>query len=302
MPRTSSLAWLQRGVVAVVVALAAAWFHARWPTSPVLAVGGAIAILFWHAWVLALEFLFLRWAGQEPGVPQPAWAQLLRVWAREVVAAIRVFGWRQPFRWRAVDDAPTRAAGDRCGIVFIHGFVCNRGFWTPWMHEARRRGHPYIAVNLEPVFGSIDDYAATIDQAVDTLSRETGRPPALVCHSMGGLAARAWLRACGDPARVSHVVTIASPHAGTWLARFSQTRNGHQMRIGGRWLQELAGAGPVAHDRFTCWYTNCDNIVFPASVATLVGADNRFVAHAAHVDLAFRAEVMQGTFERLSSL
>jgi len=302
MPRRSSLAWLQRAVTATVLAAALVWLLFHWPDSPLLAIAGAIGLLLWHAWILALEFLFLRWAGQEPSVPRPSWVQLLRVWAREVVDAVRVFGWRQPFAWRAVPDAPSRATGDHCGIVFIHGFVCNRGFWTPWLRESIRRGHPFIAVNLEPVFGSIDAYVGTIEEAVATLTRETGRAPALVCHSMGGLAARAWLRACGDAVRAAHVVTIASPHAGTWLARFSQTTNGHQMRMGGRWLAQLEAAEPRARERFTCWYTNCDNIVFPPSVATLPGADNRFVAHAAHVDLAFRADVMQGTFERLACL
>ena len=29
---------------------------------------------------------------------------------------------------------------------------------------------------------------------------------------------------------------------------------------------------------FTCWYSNSDNIVFPTSVASLPGADNRLAA------------------------
>jgi triacylglycerol lipase len=41
------------------------------------------------------------------------------------------------------------------------------------------------------VFGGIDDYAPLIEQAVQQVTQATGRPPLLVCHSMGGLAARA---------------------------------------------------------------------------------------------------------------
>jgi hypothetical protein len=47
---------------------------------------------------------------------------------------------------------------------------------------------------------------------------------------------------------------------------------------------------------FTCWYSNCDNVVFPASTATLEGADNRLIAGAGHIDLAFRDDVMAHTF------
>ena len=45
--------------------------------------------------------------------------------------------------------------------------------------------------------------------------------------------------------------------------------------------------------KFTCWYTNCDNIVFPASTATMPGADNRLVRGVAHVELAFHPQVMR---------
>jgi triacylglycerol esterase/lipase EstA (alpha/beta hydrolase family) len=124
----------------------------------------------------------------------------------------------------------------------------------------------------------------------------TGAPPVLVCHSMGGLAARAWLRRYHAHERVAHVVTIGSPHHGTWLARFGRAPNGRQMRIDDAWLRELARGEPAAQGRFTCWYSNADNVVFPPSTATLPGADNRLVRGAAHVDLAFRPEILEHTF------
>jgi triacylglycerol esterase/lipase EstA (alpha/beta hydrolase family) len=111
---------------------------------------------------------------------------------------------------------------------------------------------------------------------------------------MGGLVARAWLRKHGGTGRAAHVVTIGSPHHGTWIARFSRVVNGHQMRIGCTWLRELGA--PAPHVPFTCWYSNCDNVVFPASTATLQGADNRLIAGAGHIDLAFRDDVMAHTF------
>jgi triacylglycerol esterase/lipase EstA (alpha/beta hydrolase family) len=154
-----------------------------------------------------------------------------------------------------------------------------------------------VAVNLEPPFGPIDAYAAAIDDAVARVTAATGRPPLLVCHSMGGLAARAWLRSSA-PGRVCHVVTIGTPHGGTWLGRFSHLHNGRQMRLGSQWVralpQDIASQVP-----FTCWYSNCDNIVFPASTATLPGADNRLVRGAAHVELAFRPEVFAHALEAL---
>lgn len=295
----SSLARMQRTLVLGLLLIALAWFFSWRGTHPLVAAVGAVCILFAHAWVLALEFVFVaRVNGKDPA-PRPAARQLLRAWWLEIIDDVRVFGWRQPFAWRDEPDLLEGAPGLR-GIVFVHGFICNRGFWRPWLRQARERGHPFIAVNLEPVFGSIDDHAEAVEQAVAQLTQATGKPPVLVCHSMGGLVARAWLRRYQGSARVAHVVTIGSPHGGTWIARFSRVLNGRQMRIGGDWLRELRTPGNPAS--FTCWYSNCDNVVFPASTATITGADNRLVPGAGHIDLAFRPEVATHTFGLVAAL
>jgi triacylglycerol esterase/lipase EstA (alpha/beta hydrolase family) len=158
-----------------------------------------------------------------------------------------------------------------------------------------------VAVNLEPVVGSIDDYAATIDDAVLRVTAVTGMAPVLVCHSMGGLAVRAWLRVHAADARVHRVLTLGTPHGGTWLGRFSRAVNGRQMSLAGDWVQGLLRAEPQGRaQRFSCWYSNCDNIVFPASTATLAGADNRFVHGLAHVQMALHPEVMAGCLAEIA--
>jgi pimeloyl-ACP methyl ester carboxylesterase len=254
--------------------------------------------------VLAVEFLALRFVSRVDPAPRPTWREHARAWLRETVMALRVFCWRQPFRWREIPDrletAPSLPV--RRGVVFIQGFVCNRGFWTPWMEELCARGHPFVAVNLEPVFGSIDQYVPIVEDAVQRITRATGMAPVLVCHSMGGLAARAWLHTTSADAHVHHVITIGSPHHGTWLARFSRLKNGRQMRQQSEWLRQLEqGVGERRHTNFTCWYSNCDNIAFPASTATLSGADNRLVRGAAHVDLGFHPQVMAESLARIAA-
>jgi triacylglycerol lipase len=292
----SQLARLQQFVPIGLFAAAAGAIVWLWPRSPLLACAAALLIAFFHAIPLAIEtFVLLPLAARGDPAPPPSARQLVAAWAREVVHDVVVFGWRQPFAWRREPDR-LQAAPGRAGIVFIHGFICNRGFWTPWMREARARGHAFVAVNLEPVFCSIDDYCDTIDRAVQAVTQATGRPPMLVCHSMGGLAARAWLRHCGGHERAAHVVTIGSPHHGTWLARFSRLDNGRQMRVGCDWLTALPVPDARSAGKFTCWYSNCDNVVFPPSTATLPGADNRLLEGAAHVELAFRPAVVEHTF------
>ena len=186
------------------------------------------------------------------------------------------------------------------GAVLVHGFVGNRGFWNPWLHELQASGRAFVAVTLEPAFGSIDHYVEIVDDAIARVVAATGQPPLLICHSMGGLAARAWLRD-SDGSRVHRFVTIATPHRGTWLAgRLGRTVNGREMRMGGEWLRKIQGERASTRQvPFTCWYSNCDNIVFPTSVATLPGADNRLVPGRAHVELAFDPQVMRETLALL---
>lgn len=297
----SQLARLQQSVVLGTALALLLWLVLRWDKSWALTAAGVVLIAFGYALVLALEFVFVAMVNRRDPSPPAGWAVMLRAWWVEVGTAPQVFSWRQPFLWRRWPDEDVPAAPGRTAVVLVHGFVCNRGLWLPWMRVLRARGIPYTSVNLEPVFGSIDQYIAQIDDAVRRAQALTGCPPVLVCHSMGGLAARAWRVATPDAdERVRHIVTIGSPHHGTWLGRFSHVANGRQMRQDSRWLQALCERerqrwSQQAYARFTCWYSNADNIVFPASTATLPGADNRFVPGRPHVALAFAEEVVEGT-------
>ena len=285
-----------------------------------------------YAAALGLEFLMMHAVNRSDPAPRARPAQVLRAWVGEVISGPVVFGWRQPWhsaRWPdGVEDAvvdrsslpgshpvsqPGAVTGlgvvadatavhgppafGRCGVLFVHGFVCSRGLWNPWMSRLAAAGTPFVALDLAPVFGSIDEYVPLVEAGVRRLEAATGRPPIVVAHSMGGLALRRWW-ADQDPlrARLHHAITIGTPHGGTWLARFAFTHNGRQMRLDGDWIRELrrletaAGRSPPWSGRLTCFYGHCDNIVFPASTATLAGADNRHLAAVAHVHMADRRE------------
>lgn len=298
------LAQLQRLIVVALItsaAISVAYFSSRGMTT--LGCVVAMLLLFGYAAILGLEFILLGWVHRESKDACASAGDMLRAWWSEVLSAPAVFFWRQPFRSNAEPDSlPSVAAGTR-GVVLVHGFVCNRGFWTPWMRDLRRRGVPFIAVNLEPVFGSIDNYPAIIEDAVARLETLTENPVILVGHSMGGLAIRAWLTRFNADARVHRVITIGSPHQGTWWARCAFSANGKQMRLNSSWLVQLASAEtPARASRFTCFYGPCDNIVFPVSSGAMAGARNIQVPGVAHVHMAFRPVVFAEVLRHASGL
>jgi triacylglycerol esterase/lipase EstA (alpha/beta hydrolase family) len=186
-------------------------------------------------------------------------------------------------------------------VVLVHGFICNRGLWTPWLERLRALDRPFVAVNLEPVFGEIDGYAAILERAVARLEAATGVPPVVVAHSMGGLVVRAWLRAgAARHGRVARILTIGTPHRGTWLARMALTPNARQMRVGSAWMNGLA-SGDEEAALFTCWWSQCDQIVFPPPTAVLPGSESREVAGAPHLALCLREEIWRDLLARLEA-
>ena len=290
---------LQQTLAVAVASLALGWAWICWGNGLGVWAFAAVALIAGaYAGALALEFAFLRVVDNADPAPRASALQLLRAWWCEVRMGLKVFFWRQPFRsMRWPDQLPAHAHGRR-GVLFIHGFVCNRGLWNPWLRRLTAEGVPFVAVDLQPVFGAIDTDLAGIDDAVRRLAECTGLAPVIVAHSMGGLAARSWWASlptaqnevhetAHDGQPVHHVITIGAPHHGTWLARFGRSPSTRQMRQGSRWLQALQASEPATRYRhFTCFYSHCDNIVFPASTATLDGAENRHLPGLAHVQMA----------------
>ena len=252
-----------------------------------------VLVVIGYGVVLAIEFAWLRSSYAEGDDARPRIGQLFQAWVLEVMVAPRVFLWRQPFRWQSERDHLHAAAPGRRGVLLVHGFFCNRGLWNRWLRKLHYQDIPCVAVSLEPIFGSIDDYRQTIAHAMGRLEQTTGLAPVIVAHSMGGLAARAWL--AGQPeARCHRLVTIASPHAGTRLGAHGRGANIAQMRLGSDWLVQLAAKeSATSRGRFTCFWSHCDNIVFPTRSATLAGADNRHLPVTPHVQMVEHPAVFE---------
>jgi triacylglycerol esterase/lipase EstA (alpha/beta hydrolase family) len=228
----------------------------------------------------------------------------LRLLAEEFRASMLVTSWLIP---RA--GAATRIYPDSPypPVLLLHGYGCNSGYWAHLMPllDAARISH--ASVDLEPVAGDIDGYVPLVERKVEALCAATGSAKvAIVAHSMGGLVARAWMRAHGTQA-LARLITLGTPHHGTALARFGLGRNAFQMRPGSAWLRELASSEDAdgkgaARALVTSLYTHHDNIVSPQESSRLEGARNLEFGGVGHVALGSNPRVLAAVMQELAAL
>jgi triacylglycerol esterase/lipase EstA (alpha/beta hydrolase family) len=140
---------------------------------------------------------------------------------------------------------------------------------------------------LEPLFVSIDRYAPIIEETVSELCRQTGvGQVALVGHSMGGLAIRAWMRSCGT-ARVARIITLGTPHQGTRIDPHPKTPNGKQMAWHSDWLKALETCEtPEIRRLMHLALTPQDSIVYPQREQLLEGAPVMIFEGLGHLELS----------------
>ncbi|GAB4397769.1 MAG: hypothetical protein OHK0048_07210 [Rhodoferax sp.] len=218
----------------------------------------------------------------------------------EYRAAVRVFMLRMPWSWRAPDVLrPPKATA--LPVLLVHGYGCNHRVWDELSADLLAAGHPVLCVDLEPTFTGIDDYAAVLEQAVQRLMAATGaRRLAMVGHSMGGLAIRAWARAHGHE-RVACWLTLGTPHQGTRIAHAAHTPNGVQMRWQSPWLRMLqATQDPALARKLAIAITPQDNVVFPQRAQTLGTAPVTEFAGLGHLELALAPAVRQWVLQHLA--
>lgn len=221
-------------------------------------------------------------------------SDIAAAFVKEAWAKTASFTWIQPFeRWVMTRD-PDPVPGAAIPILLVHGYVCNRGIWkTMRALLAARIGNPIFTISLEPPLARIDEYVGQLDARVGEICAGTSHQQVvLVCHSMGGLVARTWIARHGGDTRVAKLITLASPHHGTKLARFGVGRNVRQMKYGNEWLLKLAAdeCAKTVGVPVVSIYTENDNLVYPPESAELPGATNIKLARVGHVSLQFSPE------------
>jgi predicted alpha/beta hydrolase family esterase len=225
-------------------------------------------------------------------------ALILREWRSVLATNFFCFPWEA----RALRSDPQATPTSRVPILLVHGYFSNRGYFRALVRALESHGvEPVFTPNFRAVFATIEDFAAQLDREIERIAAGTGREKLiLVCHSMGGLAARAYLCSHGS-ARVAKLITIASPHHGTLHALFGAGANARQMHRGSRFFDEIcaneAERGPQCG--VTSIYTPHDNLVAPQETSRLAWAKNIAIPGCGHLDILRSRRLFEVVLEEL---
>lgn len=257
--------------------------HARGWSIPALAVAALVVAVLVRLGIVLFSGAL---AGVFRGTHRLGLPGALRLVARETRSMLADNFWLLPFEGRALRPDPLPAREGAVPVLMVHGYLSNRGMLAPLVRALERAGAPQVfTFNCQGIFTPIDGLVAQLDACVVRTLEATGREHlVLVCHSMGGLVARAWLAKHGAR-RIERVVTVASPHNGTLVAALGLGANARQMRPGSDFLRALAAAegdrGPSCP--FTSIYTVHDNLVAPQETSRLPWAKNVELSGWGHV-------------------
>ena len=214
----------------------------------------------------------------------------LRLFLREFAASMTAASWHMPF-----GAARTRihSGSSQLPVLLVHGYGASSGYWAALAARLDADGISHATLDLVPLQGDIDGYVPLLEGAARALCEAAGSQRlVLVCHSMGGLVARAWMRRCGT-GRVARVITLGTPHHGTFHASLAPGANAQQMQRGSAWLTALAASErPETRALITSIWSHHDNIVAPQDSSRLPGARNIEFGGVGHVALGSDARVV----------
>ena len=301
---------LMRWILLVQLFAAALLAIAAWhglglrPAAAVLL--GVAAVILVRMAISANNFL-MSWHFGSPTPPQFKLSAFgcIKLFFSEFHASMLMGSWIMPRARQCVRVYPDGGPA----VLLVHGYGCNSGYWANLTPTLRSRRITHADIDLEPTLAGIDEFVPLVANAVQRLRDATaGAPVIIVAHSMGGLVARAYLRAHGTVG-IARVITLGTPHHGSALAAFGPGRNAAQMcrspRTGDEsdWLRELAASEtPEVLALFTSLLTHHDNIIAPQTSSFLEGARNIEFGGMGHVAMGRHPQILACVLDEIEQV
>ncbi len=159
-------------------------------------------------------------------------------------------------------------------LVFVHGLGGSRGDFLPLASYLRLHGRKRSYRQHYPAGQSIEQRSERLVDFVHKVIDLTEEPQVeIVAHSLGGLVVRLALTEMGLAPCVRLLITLGTPHAGTFAARFADTLNTRELRPDSclierlnrqPWPEEVAGVS---------FWSQSDLMILPPQSAVLEGTE-----------------------------
>mgnify|MGYP000061568834 CR=1 FL=1 len=176
-------------------------------------------------------------------------------------------------------------------VVFVHGLAGYRGNFAPMRAWFSLHGRTRTYALGLPA-GTLLEQADVLVRYLADVAAVNGLGAGqvdLVGHSAGGVVSRLALRDPATAARVHTLVTLGTPHGGTWAARFAGGRISSALRTDSAVIARLEADVPWRkRTRLVCFWSPSDPLMQPAETARVEGADNREIAGFSHLDWVMR--------------
>lgn len=192
-------------------------------------------------------------------------------------------------------------------IIVLHGLYMSGFVMRPLC--ARLEGSGAKILNL--TYNTLDPNREAIFSQIDAFIGD--QPSALVCHSMGGLVARAYLEADSLASKhVTKVITLGTPHQGSHIAQkmkqkgfesFLKNSVEFLLSTNGNWpfkakLYSIAGDLPIGLMPLIVKGSRSDGTVL-LDETKLKGMAEHKVFHLSHTSMIYSRQVVDYILERL---
>lgn len=179
---------------------------------------------------------------------------------------------------------------DRPPVLLVPGYAEPSWYFMYGLYRhLKKSGWQVEGINLFPNFATAEEQAKKIQTRIEDMKARYGVSQVeLVVHSFGGLISRYYIQNMGGAAHVRNLVTIATPHQGTYVAYFGPGKSADQLKYKSPFIQALNAKGyaypPV---KYTSIWSNIDEIVIPQRSAVMPDSTVHQVPWTGHLSILF---------------
>ena len=159
-------------------------------------------------------------------------------------------------------------------LIFVHGLGGNRGAFLlmAWYLRLQGRRRSY-KIHFESG-QSFDEMAEALARFVCDVKKVTGEKKVeIVAHSMGGIVARLAIHEHRLTKSVKTLITLGTPHRGTYPARFANTNLTRELRPDSDLMSRLVKRPWPRRVRGVTFWSRNDLFVLPAESAAAEGTE-----------------------------